>query len=186
MTLGDGSITTAFVSGVGVADWRAELASYRQLVASGWTPKTVHRRFADADQSPSAGQCGVTSAWLMAVLRYRHSVPAVYCYGDVRAVRESAEDLLDHCWLEIGDEHDPDRTVVDLTCDQAAAFADDKVLCSSHRSIRSVYGMSYDAALRREPAELEDDEVQDRLGMLVRELGPDQLPVVPPRLRRFF
>lgn len=128
----------------------------------------------------------MTSAWLMVVLQDIHSEPAVYCYGDVRAVRESSNNLLDHCWLEIGASDDPDRTVIDLTCDQSAMFNGLDVLCSSHDSICTNYGMSYETSLRLSPEEFDKDEVQDRLGRLVTSLGPEHLPVMPERLKRFF
>ncbi|WP_134009285.1 hypothetical protein [Kribbella sp. VKM Ac-2566] len=168
------------------ADWRTALTAYRDLVSKGWDEKTVHWRYADHQDRPSTGQCGVTSAWLMAVLREVHAVPAMYCYGDVWAVRESSEDLPDHCWLEVGDADDPDRLIVDLTCGQSSTFGEDEVLHASHSSIRSSHGVSYESVLRLGPAELDDDEVQDRLGRLVTALGPDHLPVMPERLRRFF
>lgn len=166
-------------------NWRAELTTYRCLVSKAWDEKTVHWRFANHRDKPSTGQCGVTSAWLMVVLQDVHDVPAVYCYGDVRAVRESSENLLDHCWLEIGDSADPGRIVVDFTCDQSPTFGGLDVLCSSHSSVRTRYGMSYETSLRLSPEEFDTDEVQDRLGRLVTSLGPDHLPVMPERLKRF-
>ncbi|TCC25649.1 hypothetical protein [Kribbella speibonae] len=101
-------------------------------------------------------------------------------------MRESSESLPDHCWLEIGPPENPDRRIVDLTCDQSLTFAGEGVLCSSHSSIRTTYGVSYEASLRLGPEELDQDEVQDRLGQLVTALGPDHLPVLPERLKRFF
>ncbi|MET9311450.1 hypothetical protein ABZX12_06465 [Kribbella sp. NPDC003505] len=181
MTLGDDPATAAPAT-----DWRAALTAYRELVSKGWGEKTVHWRYADHRDRPSTGQCGVTSAWLMAVLTEVHSVPAMYCYGDVCAIRESADDLPDHCWLEVGDAEDPDRIIVDLTCDQSSTFGDNEVLHASHSSICSSHGVSYEAVLRLGPTDLDDDEVQDRLGQLVTALGPDHLPFMPERLQRFF
>jgi hypothetical protein len=121
----------------------------------------------------------------MAVLREVHAVPAMYCYGDVWALRESSEDLMDHCWLEVGEAEDPERIIVDLTCDQSSTFRDNDVLHASHSSIRASHGVSYEAVLRLGPAELDADEVQDRLGQLVTSLGPDHLPHMPRSLQRF-
>ena len=120
-------------------------------------------------------------AWLLVVLQDVHSVPAVYCYGDVRAVGGSAEDLLDHCWLEIGDAQDSDRVVIDLTCDQSPTFGGVDALCLSHGDVRRSYGASYETSVRLSPDEFDNDEVQDRLGRLVTALGPDHLPVMPGR-----
>jgi hypothetical protein len=184
-TFSAGGVAVVSSFGPPATDWRAELATYRCLVSKAWDEKTVHWRFADHRDKPSTGQCGVTSAWLMVVLQDVHDVPAVYCYGDVRAVRGSSESLLDHCWLEVGDSDDPGRIVVDLTCDQSATFGGLDVLCSSHSSIGTGYGMSYETSLRLSPEEFDKDEVQDRLGRLVTSLGPDHLPVMPERLRHF-
>jgi hypothetical protein len=155
------------------SDWRNELKQYRDLLCTAWSRKTAHHRFADQwrEHGPrSTGQCGVTSAWLVVVLAGRHGIKATYCYGDVFSTTGPAV-LADHCWLEVGDAGDPERLIVDLTCDQVEYFKDEPVLCSSYQELAEHRAVDYRCQARIALDELAGDPVQTRVDELVKELG---------------
>jgi hypothetical protein len=95
------------------------LKRFRKLLSQSWSRETAY----PSDQSlwtphnPSAGQCGVSSVWLAQVLYYEYSMRPTFCRGSLIFHYHTAEDLLDHCWLEINGESG-DVQVLDLTGDQ--------------------------------------------------------------------
>jgi hypothetical protein len=169
-------------------DLRLQLTDYRELLSTVWSLATVHYRFAGEqyDHAPrSTGQCGVTSAWLAVVLAGRHGIRATYCYGDVRSTT-GLEVLVDHCWLEVGEESDSKRLIVDLTCDQVNHFKDQQVLCESYEDLADRWAVDYRCKARMTPEQLDGDPVQDRLDELVKAVGAARSPVISERWARLF
>jgi len=102
---------------------RPALDGFRARLAESWSPETAYpgsvtpsRWFAGNPQ----GQRGVSSAWLAEELAREYSILSTFCQGSLFFYDDYAEDLLDHCWLEIAAE--PKELVLDLTCDQARGF----------------------------------------------------------------
>jgi hypothetical protein len=100
------------------------LGEFRTLLAGSWSPATAY----PGSVSPSRwsagnprGQCGVSSVWLAEVLHREYSIDSTFCQGSLIFSEDIAEDLLDHCWLEITAESG-EELVLDLTCDQAHGF----------------------------------------------------------------
>jgi len=188
--LDDGTTRVAVNPALGLSDpfdpyWVDRLPHYRSLVSKAWGRKTAHKRFKrQARRGGPAGQCGVTSAWLIVVLAEVHGVPATYCYGDVLAVGDPRASLRDHCWLEVGGLGD--EKIVDLTCNQSQTFRGAPVLCASSNLIYDRYSVVHKATARLTIDELDHDEVQHRLPILVRAVGVDHLRVVPDRWAKLF
>jgi len=148
-----------------------ELSYYRKRLQDAWSDETIHESFrgAPGEQAPeSRGQCGVSSAWLVEKLRAAdRSLELFYCYGDVLSTVYDEPVLPRHCWVEVGDEHDPGRLVIDLTGDQAESLRDYPVLCLPHDELIHRLRVDYQAThVRLDPDELRDDLVQRRLGIL--------------------
>jgi hypothetical protein len=103
---------------------RPALEGFRVLLSRSWSSDTVHwetilpTRWSAGDPQ---GQCGVTSAWLGEILAREYSVPSTFCRGFLIFGQHNAENVLDHCWLEIDGAYG-EEIVVDLTCDQARGF----------------------------------------------------------------
>jgi hypothetical protein len=100
---------------------RHALGTFRARLARSWSPHTAYpgsvtRWFAGNPQ----GQCGVSSVWLAEELARQYSITSTFCQGSLIFDGVQAEDLLDHCWLEIPAE--AEELVLDLTCDQARGF----------------------------------------------------------------
>ena len=95
--------------------FRRHLHAYRAALSLEWSDSTVHPDFSERpDLPPSAGQCGVSSAWLIQELPWILRLRARYCVGDVVV---DGEVLEFHCWIEIGRATAPGRWVIDVTCD---------------------------------------------------------------------
>jgi hypothetical protein len=103
---------------------RADLLEFRARLALSWSPDTAY----PGSVTPShwfagnpQGQCGVSSVWLAEELVREYAIPSTFCSGSLIFDDDQAEDLLEHCWLEIP--ADPsEELVLDLTCDQARGF----------------------------------------------------------------
>jgi hypothetical protein len=102
---------------------RPALGTFRTRLAGSWSPDTAY----PGSVTPShwfagnpEGQCGVSSVWLAEELARKYSIRSTFCLGSLVFDDDQAEDLLDHCWLEIPTE--PGELVLDLTCDQARGF----------------------------------------------------------------
>jgi hypothetical protein len=104
---------------------RPALSRVRALLARSWSPDTAYpgsfnesHWFAGSPQ----GQCGVSSVWLAEVLAREYSICSTFCLGSLIFDDENAEDLFNHCWLEINGGRPGDDLILDLTCDQARGF----------------------------------------------------------------
>jgi hypothetical protein len=108
----------------GVLALRPTLEEFRARLAESWSPETAYPGSVGAshwfDGNPE-GQCGVSSVWLAEELARKYSIPSTFCLGSLIFDDDQAEDLIDHCWLEIASELG-DELVIDLTCDQAQGF----------------------------------------------------------------
>jgi hypothetical protein len=103
---------------------RPALGRFRALLARSWSPDTAYPgSLAETHwlAGNPQGQCGVSSVWLAEVLAREYSIDSTFCRGSLIFDEESAEDLFDHCWLEINESPD-DGLILDLTCDQAHGF----------------------------------------------------------------
>lgn len=146
--------------------WLQRLWEYRCLLEGAWSAETIHPGYTteDGPKTPSRGQCGVTSVWVARELRRKYSVEATYCYGTLTIDRAQRSIVDHHCWLEIGQCEDPQRIVIDLTCDQAEGL-EGPVLCERHdRLIES--GVRYEARSRLSVDELHMDRVWRRFQAL--------------------
>ena len=103
---------------------RPALPEFRALLAGSWSPETAYPgSVAEShwfDGNPR-GQCGVSSVWLAEELARQYSILSTFCQGSVSFDDDQAENLPDHCWLEISAEP-REELVLDLTCDQARGF----------------------------------------------------------------
>ncbi len=103
---------------------RPALHEFRALLAGSWSPATAYPESVTPSHWSSGdprGQCGVSSAWLAEVLHRDYSIASTFCRGSLTFSERAAEDLPDHCWLEITPESGEDL-VLDLTRDQAHGF----------------------------------------------------------------
>jgi hypothetical protein len=103
---------------------RPALREYRALLARGWSRATAHPESLTSSHwlaSDPRGQCGVSSVWLAEVLDREYSIGSTFCRGSLIFCEYRAENLLDHCWLEITAQSGKEL-VLDLTCDQAKGF----------------------------------------------------------------
>ncbi|MGZ0146363.1 hypothetical protein ACXJJ3_04780 [Kribbella sp. WER1] len=143
---------------------RRRLHVYRAALSLEWSDSTVHPDFhARPDLPASAGQCGVSSAWLLLrALPWYLRIQARYCVGDVVVDGRTLEF---HCWIEIGVPVWPGRWIVDVTCDQFELLADHDVVCDRHSSLveRSI---EYRATSRQSARQLRSDPVWGRAQVL--------------------
>jgi len=144
----------------------AKLADYRRLLQIAWSADTAHPSYVKsfAENPGPRGQCGVASVWLARELRTVYGVEATYCYGRLEADIPGVEPVDHHCWLEVGRSSDPNRLVVDLTCDQATGL-DRETLCDTYGDLAK-QGLHYVAAFRRRLDELRQDRVWPRFLLL--------------------
>jgi hypothetical protein len=100
------------------------LRRFRSLLSQSWSADTAYPDTVDPSDwiaGNPRGQCGVSSFWLSEILRREYSIRSVFCRGSVNFVDKQAENLPDHCWLEI-DGRSGEDLILDLTCDQAEGF----------------------------------------------------------------
>jgi hypothetical protein len=100
------------------------LDGFRALLSRSWSPETAY----PDTVSPShwiagnpCGQCGVSSLWLAEILDREYSIHSTFCRGSLAFDTNEAEDVADHCWLEI-EGSSGEELILDLTCDQARGF----------------------------------------------------------------
>jgi hypothetical protein len=103
---------------------RSTLGEFRARLSESWSPDTAY----PGSVTPShwfagnpQGQCGVSSVWLAEELAREYAILSTFCLGSLIFDDDHAEDLLEHCWLEIATEPG-EELVLDLTCDQAHRF----------------------------------------------------------------
>jgi hypothetical protein len=135
------------------------LPEYRRLLESAWSADTAHPSYMKdfADNPGPRGQCGVVSVWLARELRTKFGIEATYCYGRLDVDIPGVQPVAHHCWLEIGRQSDPNRLVVDLTCDQATGLGRE-TLCEMHEEL-AAQGLHYNAQFRHRLDALKRDRV---------------------------
>lgn len=146
--------------------WRKCLADYRKRLEAAWSDETKHPGYADHDgptPTPSRGQCGVSSVWLALEIYNKYEVAPTYCYGKL-SVEGAGSSVDHHCWLEIGDREDPDRVVIDLTCDQAEGLRQ-STLCRRYDELVKE-GVRYEARSCLGVDQLYTDRVWKRFKVL--------------------
>jgi hypothetical protein len=143
------------------------LGRVRALLARSWSADTAYpesftesRWFAGNPQ----GQCGVSSVWLAEVLVREFSIYSTFCQGSLIFDDENAEDLFDHCWLEINASRG-NPLVVDLTCDQAPGF-DRQIVFDAKAKLESE-GVHYISNVRVDTSDLPSNPVWPRYTRLL-------------------
>jgi hypothetical protein len=147
------------------AHFRRRLYAYRAALSEEWSETTVHPAFTYHPDSPaSAGQCGVSSAWLLHELPWLLRARSRYCVGDIIVADQT---LQFHCWIEIGTPTSPHRWVVDLTCDQFELLADRAFVCDRHDTLVGL-AIEYRALTRLSARDLRHDPVWGRAEVLAK------------------
>jgi hypothetical protein len=143
------------------------LSRVRALLARSWSPDTAlpgsfteSRWFAGNPQ----GQCGVSSVWLAEVLAREFSICSTFCQGSLIFDDENAEDLSDHCWLEINARR-RSSLILDLTCDQARGF-DRQIVFEAKAKLESE-GVHYFSTVRVDTSDLPSNPVWPRYARLL-------------------
>jgi hypothetical protein len=133
------------------------LGRFRALLSQSWGADTAY----PGAVSPSdwfvgnpRGQCGVTSFWLSEMLRLEYSIHSTFCRGSVTFVNQQAENLPDHCWLEIDGCSDGDL-ILDLTCDQADGF--DRQIVFDSKARLDIEHVCYESHSRIDISDLPHD-----------------------------
>jgi hypothetical protein len=146
--------------------WLALLLGYRKLLEGAWSRSTIHPSYLGQVTEPidPKGQCGVSSVWLARQLRTDFGVEATYCYGDLEFADPTRKPVHHHCWIEVGEEDDASRIVIDLTCDQAESVSE-PVLSAEHTKLVE-RGMKYIARTRLSLDEIPLDRVWHRFNVL--------------------
>lgn len=145
------------------AHLRCRLYAYRAALSEEWSESTVHPAFTYRPESPaSAGQCGVSSAWLLHELPWLLRARSRYCVGDIVVGNQK---LRFHCWIEIGNPTSAQRWVIDLTCDQYELLADRAFVCDRHNTLVDL-DIEYKALVRLSAQELRSDPVWSRAQVL--------------------
>jgi hypothetical protein len=147
------------------------LQSFRQLLSGAWDFDTVYPEVANQSswtpRTPD-GQCGVSSAWLAEMLDQQYSIPSTFCEGSLIFDDQQAENVLDHCWLELN-ESDGDELILDLTCDQAQGF--DTPIVFHAKADLDRQGVHYIARDRLSISDLPDSPIWPRYQTLLRNLS---------------
>jgi hypothetical protein len=147
------------------------LRGFRDLLSRVWSLDTVHPETATEPAwmpGTPRGQCGVSSAWLAAVLHRDYSIPSTFCQGSLIFNDQRAADILDHCWLEINGGAG-EELILDLTCGQARGFERQIVIDSkSHLDRERVHYVSHE---RLSTSDLPNNPVWPRYQTLLRNLG---------------
>ena len=150
---------------------RPVLGELRALLAGSWSPATAYPGSVTASPwsagSPH-GQCGVSSAWLAVVLHREYSIGSTFCQGSLVFSEHVAEDLLDHCWLEITPESG-EELVLDLTCDQAPGF--DRQIVFDLRADLDQVNVHYIPRQRVDIADLPNNPVWPRYQKLLHNMA---------------
>jgi hypothetical protein len=150
---------------------RSALPEFRVLLAGSWRPDTAYPGSVAGslwfDGNPR-GQCGVSSVWLAEQLARQYSILSTFCRGSLIFDDDQAEDLPDHCWLEISAEL-REKLVLDLTCDQARGFDREIVFdVTSDLDRAGIYYLSRD---RVDVADLPKNPVWPRYQKLLRNMA---------------
>jgi hypothetical protein len=145
---------------------RPAVGTFRAQLAESWSPDTAYpgsiapsHWFAGNPQ----GQCGVSSVWLAQELAREYSIASTFYLGSLIFDDAQAEDLLNHCWLEIPTE--PGELVLDLTCDQARGF--DREIVFDSKSVLDQAHIYYISRDRVDISDLPSDPVWPRYQKLL-------------------
>jgi hypothetical protein len=143
------------------------LRAYRSVLTSAWSNDTRYRGpgHEPAIDRPSAGQCGVSSAWLLRRLGWLLRRRANYCVGHLCFGADPAERSDLHCWIELGGASSTQRLIIDVTADQFTQLRHKPVLCERYEDLlrRSI---QYQADARLTFRELRNDDVWRRYEVL--------------------
>ena len=146
----------------GVHEW---LAGCRLLLERAWSAETAHPSYAAGGGGAGPrGQCGASSAWLAAQLRFRYGIESAYCYGRLQPDVSGVGPVDHRCWLEIGPPYAPRLLVIDITSDQAPGLGRN-VICEPGDLLER-YGLRYIANSRRTPDDLGSDSAWPRYLLL--------------------
>jgi hypothetical protein len=151
------------------------LGAFRAFLSRAWDFDTVYPEAANQSSwTPGTpdGQCGVSSAWLAETLHKQYSKSSTFCEGSLIFDDQQAENVLDHCWLELNGSADAEL-VLDLTCDQAQGF--DRPIIFHAKSDLDRQGVRYIPRERLSISDLPDSPVWPRYQTLLRNLD-SQLP----------
>jgi hypothetical protein len=147
------------------------LGEFRAVLAGSWSAETAY----PGSVTPShwsagnpRGQCGVSSVWLAEVLDREYSIGSTFCRGSLIFSEDVAEDLLDHCWLEITAESG-EELVLDLTCDQAHGF-DRQIIFDSRADLDQEH-VHYIPSERVDISDLPSNPVWPRYQKLLRNIA---------------
>jgi hypothetical protein len=158
---------------------RPALGRFKALLSQNWSPDTAYPgtvTHSDWFVGNPRGQCGVSSVWLAEVLAREYSIDSTFCRGSLIIDDETAENLFDHCWLEISG-RPGDILILDLTCDQAQGF-DRRIVFDANAKLEW-HGVHY---LPREQVEISDlpsNPVWPRYTRLLRNMvSPIQAPTL--------
>jgi hypothetical protein len=143
------------------------LHTYRSELTEAWSNET---RYRGAGHEPvielrgSAGQCGVSSAWLLRRFGWSLRRRANYCVGYLSFGADKPQSDL-HCWIEVGGASSAQRLIVDVTADQFDQLQHKQVLCERYEDLlrRSI---QYQADARLSFRDLRHDEVWQRYEVL--------------------
>jgi hypothetical protein len=151
---------------------RLALIGFRTLLSLGWRPDTAYPETVTPPHWSAGnprGQCGVSSVWLAAVLNREYSICPTFCRGALVFVDQQAENVLDHCWLEI-EEQSGEQLILDLTCDQAQGFNRQIILDS--RADLDQENVHYIPRERVDISDLPNNPVWPRYQMLLDNMTP--------------
>src|SRR5512133_3186825 len=147
------------------------VASFRAFLSPAWDFDTVYPETATRSswipRTPD-GQCGVSSAWLAETLHKEFSMSSIFCEGSLIFDGQQAEDVLDHCWLEL-EGSDGEELILDLTCDQAQGF--DRPIVLDARTYLDRQGVRYIPRDRLSISDLPGSPVWPRYQTLLRNLN---------------
>jgi hypothetical protein len=143
------------------------LGGFRALLSRSWSTDTAYPGAVTQSHqiaATSLGQCGVSSVWLAEILDHEYSIRSTFCLGSVIFDDHDAEDLLDHCWLEI-DGGPGEELILDLTCDQAQGF--NKEIVFDSRASLDRQHVHYNSRERVDTSDLPHNPVWSRYQRLL-------------------
>jgi hypothetical protein len=147
------------------------LPGFRAFLSRAWGVDTVYpettNRSSWIPQIPD-GQCGVSSAWLADTFHKQYSMSSTFCEGSLIFGDQQAENVLDHCWLELNGS-DGEELILDLTCDQAQGF--DRSIVLDAKTYLDHQRVHYVPRERLSLSDLPNSPVWPRYQTLLRKLG---------------
>jgi hypothetical protein len=147
------------------------LNEFRALLSQSWSPYTAYPDTVMQSQwitGNSRGQCGVSSVWLAGVLDREYSIYSTFCRGSLIFDNRQAENILDHCWLEINVGFG-EALILDLTCDQARGF--DREIVFDRKAALDIEHVRYISTEQVEISNLRNNPVWPRYQRLLLNMG---------------